>query len=406
MLARKLVTPVCCALAAAALLTPRTAFAGTGAAPNPGPATCSSYVSVALAAGQMSPPQTVVNSGADVQCAAPEVTGTAMSGPPSSWSAPANGTGCTLTLWEPVTLKANGPDPQTGMASFGAQWPAPQPAGTTAPFSGLVYEPATPTAYQSPGTDFPVSDAALVQGFNDVQVRFDRAGQYQGGVCQEKPGSRWNGCQVPNAVYYGSGLVSSPCARSLLHIPQPTRQPGYGLDQIDLKQVARGVVQSGDVSSMPQANSPLAGLVNLPTYFWLVGVNAIQPLTQVLRIATPADITGRSLVYQYIVTTGLDHVVWDFGDGSRQMYGGTEGLGQPWPQHSTVQHSYVKISSGSPGGTYKVTATETYQVNVTAVWWNGVDVVSQQLPNFSFSFDQPAIAENLAVGQLEGVPGA
>ena len=412
MLVRRLVAPICCALTAAALLTPHAALAGTGAASNPGSTSCSSIVSVAAAPGK--PSWTAVNSAADVQCATPTVTGTATSGAPSWSSAPAAGTACTLTTWEPVTLHPTGADPQTGMGSFNSTWPEPAPLGMNE-HNSTVYQPATPTPYQDPGASFPVSDSALVQGFNDVQVRYDRAGHYQaGGQCQPDPTSRWNVCEVPNAIYWGSSMAPSPCARSFLHVPAPAQQPGYGLNPIDLQRRAQSLVQGGAVNSMPQSNR---GLVNLPSYFWLAGVNSAQPQTQLLRIATPPDATGRSLVYQYVVTVGLDHVEWDFGDGTRQTYAGADGLGQAWPQRSTVEHSYTTISGRAcsngvnvhcSGGTYVVTATQFYTVNVTAVWWNGAGApVSAPLNNDSFTFPQPAgVPENLDVGQLEGVPSA
>ena len=146
------------------------------------------------------------------------------------------------------------------------------------------------------------------------------------------------------------------------------------------------------------------------------GTQQPQPRTSVMRVATPPNGAGRSIFYQYVITVGLNRIVWNFGDGSGQAERlMPNGIGQPYPAQSTVSHAYTTISArgcgrgvcGGAGDRYHVAATAVYQVTVNALWFDGTSAHSQAvaLAN-NGQIELPATAADVYVGQAQGVPVA
>lgn len=98
-------------------------------------------------------------------------------------------------------------------------------------------------------------------------------------------------------------------------------------------------------------------LVGLATWFWIDGWDGSPINTSVVAP------WGESI----LIELSLDHVQWDFGDGSAPVNGD---LGQPFPEESSVQHVYTHRSTSvsSPDGAYTLTAS--IQINVR-YWYDG-----------------------------------
>jgi hypothetical protein len=94
------------------------------------------------------------------------------------------------------------------------------------------------------------------------------------------------------------------------------------------------------------------GVTGIPSMFWVEGYDA-NALTA----------TESAFGLTVTVTIQLVDVAWDFGDRSPVLH---TGLGEAWPQRSSVQHNYRDSSGGSP---FRVTATLLFQPTYTV---NGV----------------------------------
>jgi hypothetical protein len=90
------------------------------------------------------------------------------------------------------------------------------------------------------------------------------------------------------------------------------------------------------------------GVTGIPSLFWVEGYDG-APITETLS-AFGLDVA---------VTATMTEVVWDFGDGSAPV---RAGLGEAWPQRSSVQHNYA---DPSPSGGYVVTARVTFAPSFT-----------------------------------------
>ena len=112
--------------------------------------------------------------------------------------------------------------------------------------------------------------------------------------------------------------------------------------------VRRLTVAPSNVDVRPDSR----GVTGIPSMFWVEGYDA-NALTA----------TESAFGLTVTVTIQLVEVEWDFGDGSPVVQAG---LGEAWPQRSSVQHNYRKASGGSP---YAVTATLLFQPAYTV---NGV----------------------------------
>ena len=107
----------------------------------------------------------------------------------------------------------------------------------------------------------------------------------------------------------------------------------------------------------PRLNPPGAQLVGVATWLWLDGPWASASATAAVG-PVAATVTARP-----------ERVVWEMGDGTTV----TCGAGTPYDparppsgQHSDCTHVYTRRSTGSSGGTYRVTATVAWAVGWTA----------------------------------------
>ena len=141
--------------------------------------------------------------------------------------------------------------------------------------------------------------------------------------------------------------------------PPPNIQPYYA-------QVAEKVTTSpGTIQSAP----PHQGLTNLPACFWITGQAVPAQTSVTMDLPGAPDAGGQQIIYHITLTVALDHVTWNFGDGS-----GSKTV-PPLPcsaisgaPASLVAHNYVRISDYQPSGFYTVTATETYVGSVVMTW--------------------------------------
>lgn len=94
------------------------------------------------------------------------------------------------------------------------------------------------------------------------------------------------------------------------------------------------------------------GVTGIPSLFWVDGYGA-----------GPIQASESAFGLTVDVSVALVGVEWDFGDGSPVV---TAGLGEAWPERSSVQHNYWEVSGDGP---YVVTARlhfqPTYTVNGT-----------------------------------------
>lgn len=110
--------------------------------------------------------------------------------------------------------------------------------------------------------------------------------------------------------------------------------------------VRRIEVLPATVDVRPQAR----GVTGIASLFWVQGYDG-APITESLS-AFGLTVT---------VNATMTDVVWDFGDGTPPVHGG---LGEAWPQRSSVQHNYVNPSTGTGYTvTVRVTLTPTFAVN-------------------------------------------
>ncbi|GAC1504519.1 MAG: hypothetical protein NVS1B3_01420 [Candidatus Dormibacteraceae bacterium] len=106
-----------------------------------------------------------------------------------------------------------------------------------------------------------------------------------------------------------------------------------------------------ELASAVTANPKATGLVGLDTWYWL----APPPR------AITAGTTERGILYEVTATpTGVD---WDFGDGVLLRVADAAGFGQPYPQPSSVKHTYEAHSQSG----YAVEASVRYAVTWRAV---------------------------------------
>ena len=98
------------------------------------------------------------------------------------------------------------------------------------------------------------------------------------------------------------------------------------------------------------SNPANVGLVGLDTWFWLA------PRPAELRV----DESYRGALYALTATpSGVD---WDFGDGASTRVSGGAGFGRPYPQASSVTHTYEAHNRAG----YAVRAAIRYEVSWTA----------------------------------------
>jgi hypothetical protein len=106
------------------------------------------------------------------------------------------------------------------------------------------------------------------------------------------------------------------------------------------------------------------GITGIPSLFWVDGYDG-----------EPLQATESAFGLTVAVTIQLVDVTWDFGDGSPTSRGG---LGEAWPEHSSVQHNYA-VASGDEHP-YTVTATLLFQPTYTVNGVAGAPLEPIQVP--------------------------
>jgi hypothetical protein len=99
-----------------------------------------------------------------------------------------------------------------------------------------------------------------------------------------------------------------------------------------------------------RANPAPRGLVGLDTWLWLVPKPAVMTVDE--------SYNG----IEYVISAVATGTQWDFGDGTNARYRDASGYGQPYPQASSVTHTYQAHSQAG----YVLHASISYTVTWTA----------------------------------------
>jgi hypothetical protein len=92
------------------------------------------------------------------------------------------------------------------------------------------------------------------------------------------------------------------------------------------------------------------GVTGIPSLFWVEGYDG-EPISE--------SLSAFGLTVQVQAT--MTDVVWDFGDGTPPVHAG---LGEAWPERSSVQHTYADPSTGAGHPvTVSVTLQPSFSVN-------------------------------------------
>ena len=231
----------------------------------------------------------------------------------------------------------------------------------------------------------------------------EQGGTWDGTTCS---GGGWAQCGRTIRPEGMGSAVFDPCIAMTSYAPNPPDCTG-ACEQpvVDLIGQITGHFYAGNVQQWPQAAQPprVGPVVNLPVQFYIPdwSFNSAQ---QALRrwsvvLVGPPDPFGRSRVFTYLVTAGLQGIDWSFGDGQTAHFSDAGGFGQnvfPPNGSSTVNHSYTQISEPGP---YHVTVTENWGIRVDKYWIGGhteVTNLETTIPVFS--------STDVAVGQVEPIP--
>ena len=230
-----------------------------------------------------------------------------------------------------------------------------------------------------------------------------QGGTWDGSNCT---GGGWTQC---GRAFRPEGLGTSgfdPCITLTSYAPNPPDCTG-ACEQpvVDLLGQLSGHFDAGHTQRWPQSAEPpkVGAVVNLPVQFYIPdwSFNGAQQALRrwALVLVGPPDSHGRSRVFTYLVTAGLQGIDWDFGDGQSAHFGDANGFGQnihPPNGSSTVAHPYTRISEPNA---YHVTATETWGFRVDKYWIGG----HVEETNLEKTF-QVLSSTDVAVGQVEPIP--
>lgn len=318
-------------------------------------------------------------------------------GPP-----PADGTPCTMRALQPVTLNVgSATDVQATWTSPDGQQPAWDGWDDTKYVD--IYLPGRMHLY------------GHQSGTSDILVPYQyQGGKYKAGQCQ---GGKWVEVETPTSntacPERGDSLYipQGSCAIGVTHLPTPVidpvaQPPGFVLDTI--RNQIQAPLGNGQVHSSPGNQGPVQGVVNVPTRFWMTGIDPNLNRRFEIVSPAPADGSGRRIVYQYVVDVQLNGITWTFDDGQIGSSHGPGSAAQWAIEHSyhTISQRGCKTCGGNGRGTaYHVAAVAHYGIAVSVVWNDGAGDHSQPVPGLTQNFDTPPAAEDLFVGQVEGVPG-
>lgn len=126
------------------------------------------------------------------------------------------------------------------------------------------------------------------------------------------------------------------------------------------------LTQPGTISAAPPNHT---GLVNLPQCYWLTGQSVPKTQTVSMDLKGAPNGAGQQITYHIALTVSLDRTVWNFGDGSQQTTTvPLQCVGDSGDPPTLVAHNYTTYSQDQPGGTFLVTASETYGASAVMTW--------------------------------------
>ena len=188
-----------------------------------------------------------------------------------------------------------------------------------------------------------------------VEIVFERRGD--GSVSGRAAAAGGNGCHYTAELYWDS-VYGPPDLYGAQPSPEHRLYTVYCNDQIlgvrwlgpaeFVDGIARGIAERvvreipiGEISIGLRPES--RGVTGIPSLFWVEGYDG-HPINH--------SVTELGITVDVAVT--LDDVIWRFGDGTAPLHAG---LGEAWPQESSVRHTYEHVHPG-----YPVTATMTLAV--------------------------------------------
>jgi hypothetical protein len=297
-------------------------------------------------------------------------------------------------------------------------------------YANVQTGPMTPNGTRNASWDSPPGTVVTRSTNNTVIAVGSQAPGYLSGV---QPGlythlafavyrypGRWDGTSCTNGGWTQCGhtirpeglgtSVFDPCIFETSYAPNPPdctsacQQPVAQLIT-DLFGQTHSHIVAGNLQTWPQpAQPPRVGpVVNLPIQFyipdWTFNDTQQSLIRQELILIGPPDDLGRSRVFTFLVTVGLEAIDWDFGDGTGAHFSDASGFGQnifPPAGSSTVNHAYTRINDPTP---YRVTATETWGARVDEYWIGG----HTEVTNLERTA-QVITSADLSVGQVEPIP--
>jgi hypothetical protein len=113
---------------------------------------------------------------------------------------------------------------------------------------------------------------------------------------------------------------------------------------VDIAAIAERVLRDIPVGDVTIGRRPRQrALTGVPLYAWVEGHDG-RPVVETIReLGVTVD-----------VRLTLDRVTWDFGDGTPPL---DAGLGEPWPQRSSVHHVYAASTPRTAPATLAATLT-------------------------------------------------
>jgi hypothetical protein len=301
------------------------------------------------------------------------------------------GVGCTVTFYSPVNLSQITPN-----GTRNATWQGPPGPVVSASTNHAVLSIDS----QNQGS---LSGAQALLYTNLVDAIYVQHGTGNGSACV----GPWSQCGHTIRPEGLGTSVFDPCVNLTSYAPNPPDCTGACEQPVAdlISTQVNGHFFAGHVQTWPQpAQPPKVGpVVNLPVQFYVPdwSFNDTQQALrrwEVILIGPPDDL-GRSRVFTYLVTVGLQGIDWDFGDGTGAHFADASGFGQnvfPPNGTSSVNHPYTRISDPNP---YHVTVTETWGVRVDKYWIGG----HSEMTNLERTFPVMSSAD-MAVGQVEPVP--
>lgn len=133
--------------------------------------------------------------------------------------------------------------------------------------------------------------------------------------------------------------------------------PDAMVDSLLVQLVRDLPIGAPDIGVRPETR----GVTGIPSLFWVEGYRG-ETITDGLS----DDATGITVEVEVV----LGNVVWDFGDGTPVQ---AAGLGEPWPERSSVEHAYR--DRGDLTITVTLTLPARFRVNGGA--WRGLEDITR-----------------------------